>query len=69
MLQAATGLLTLLDVNTQNPKVFWRGKPFAVRAIVVAGNACNFQVTRGLHSAELLADLISNNIKLKEVAA
>ena len=67
MLQSATGLLTIVDANTPTPSVFWRGKKVSVLTIVVAGNTVLFRVTKWLLSPELLADFVSNGLKVKEV--
>lgn len=67
MLQAATGLLVIIDAGTATPSVFWRGVKLEVRTIVVAGNTVLFRVQKDLHSAALLEDLRANGLKIREV--
>lgn len=68
MLQAITGTLALIDVNTATPKVFWRGSQLSVEAVSVVERKVFLRVKRGTLPAELIADLRSNEVEVREVA-
>lgn len=68
MLKAVTGILALIDVNTSEPKVFWRGSQLAVEAVSVVERKVFLRVKRGTFPADLIADLRSNEVEVREVA-
>lgn len=67
MLQSATGSLTLIDVNTEAPSVFWRGQRVTVDRVSVVENKVFLRVPRDSLDPAIAAEMTAEAITIKEV--
>lgn len=67
MLNATVGSLVIVDANTGEPKVFWRGQQIVAESFLAGKNDVLLRVSRGSVAEDVLADMRASNIDVKEI--